>query len=328
MALRWVSSDQASHPTLVMTRPLKPPRDLADAVRRREGSVFVLELPSLLERARMLRSVAEHADVVVCHVHPDDPVPTLAFGGEWSGAPIVMVNHADHVFWLGPGNLSVLLNLREIGAEVAVTARGYPRENQVVVPTPLPGIRRQRDRVDAKRFLGIDETRCVALTLARPVKFAPAPWHPGFVDVLGAALRKAPHVTLVAVGPDPGDPAWGALRDAFPDRVLTPGLQRDPSAYLDAADIYLDSFPFASITSMLEAAARDVPILVSRMHRGMQRLMSSVGPLDDVVLGATDVSGYCTQLSRLAVDPELRARAGRAAGEAIRQRHGSDAWAK
>ena len=57
----------------------------------------------------------------------------------------------------------------------------------------------------------------------------------------------------------------------MPGRVLVPGAQPDPSVHLDAADIYLDSFPFSSITSMLEAATRDVPIVASRAYSGMSR---------------------------------------------------------
>jgi hypothetical protein len=251
----------------------------------------------------------------------------LAFGGEYEGAPVVMINHADHLFWLGAGNLSALMNLRQVGAEAAVAVRGYPRENQLVVPTPLPGVARRLSREDARLRLGIDGSRIVAVTLARPVKFAPAPWHPGFVEVVGAALRETPDVILIAVGPDRKDPDWRALAAALPGRVVLAGLQPDPSVHLDAADIYLDSFPFASITSMLEAASRDVPILASRMHRGMQRLMSSVGPLDNVALGASDPRAYTELLAALATDPALRARGGEAAGRVIRERHGADAWA-
>jgi hypothetical protein len=63
------------------------------------------------------------------------------------------------------------------------------------------------------------------------------------------------------------------------------------------------------------------------MYAGMEMLMSSAGPLDDAILGAADAAAYRAQLSRLAADPELRSRVGRAGGEAVRRRHGAEAWA-
>lgn len=327
MMLRWIESDAASVPSAVVTRPGCGSPELAEAVARRGGSSTELDSGSLVDRARRLRASAAAADFVICHIHPDDPVPAIAFGGGHAGAPVVMVNQADHLFWLGPGNLSLLMSLRAPGAEAATTARGYPAENQLVVPTPLPGVHRAAKRAAARRALGLPESGPLALTLARPVKFAACPWHPGFVEVVGPALAATPQLVLAAVGPDPGDPAWRGLADRLPGRVLLPGLSPDPAPYLDAADIYLDSFPFASVTSMLEAAARQTPILASRMHRGMQGLIGSAGPLDGVALEAPDAGSYHAQLARLATDPDLRERAGRDAGELFQRHHGDAAWA-
>jgi glycosyltransferase involved in cell wall biosynthesis len=181
-------------------------------------------------------------------------------------------------------------------------------------------------REEAKRRLGIDPAQVVALTLARGLKYAPAPWHPGFAEVVGPAIADEPSVTLLAVGPDPGDDAWARLVRAHPSRVVVPGPQRDPALYLDACDIYLDSFPFASITSMLEAATRGVPVLASRMHAGLARLMGSTGPIDDLVVGAGDPEAFRATLGSLARDPALRARLGRQVADRVAREHGAEAW--
>ena len=328
MALRWVESDDESRHSVAFTRPGYESKTLTRVIEERGGEALVLEHRSLVERARKLRMAAGAADVVVCHTYPDDPVPGIAFGGGYDGAPVVMVNLVDHVFWLGVGNVSVVMNLRpgEMGADLTVSVRGYPATNMTVVPTPLPGVARTLDRDTAKARLGIDPAQVVLVTLARGVKYAPAPWHPGFVDVVGPVVRDVPGVTLVAVGADPEEPAWSALQRELPGRVQVPGPQPDPSAYLDAADVYLDSFPFASITSMLEAGTRDVPVLASRAYRGLGRLISSTGPLDDVVVPARDTCDYREQLRRLIADPALRADLGTKTGAAVRSRHGADAW--
>lgn len=326
MALRWVESDEASRHRVAFTRPRCESPVLTAAVERRGGASLVLGQRLLVERARALRAAAGAADVVVCHTYPDDPVPAIAFGGGYDGAPVVMVNLADHVFWLGVGNVAVVMNLRRIGAESTISARGYPAANMAVVPTPLPGVERGLEREAAKRRLGIDPEQVVLVTLARGVKYAPAPWHAGFVEVVAPALRELPGATLVAVGPDPTDAAWAALRRELRGRVVVPGPQPDPSVYLDAADVYLDSFPFGSVTSMLEAATRDVPVLASRAYPGLSRLMSSMGPLDELVVPAPDTSAYHAELRRLVAEPTTRGAVGAATGAAVRARHGAGAW--
>lgn len=326
MALRWVASDEASRHSVAFTRPGCESPILSAAIEQRGGKVIVLEHRSLLHRARRLRHAAGQSDVVVCHTYPDDPVPAIAFGGNYDGPPVVMVNLADHVFWLGVGNVAVILNLRQIGADATVTTRGYPAENMMTVPTPLPGVARGLDRVTAKRRLGIDPSQVVLVTLARSIKYAAAPWHPGFVDVVAPVLMQRPEATLVAVGADPAEEGWMSLQRQLPNRVLVPGPQPDPAPYLDAADIYLDSFPFGSVTSMLEAATRDVPVLASRAYHGLATLISSIGPLDDVVISAPDVHAYHAQLGRLLTDSGLRASTGARTGAAVRERHGEAAW--
>ncbi|HWK26125.1 MAG TPA: glycosyltransferase [Solirubrobacter sp.] len=326
MALRWVEADVDSRSHVVVTRPGYASLELAAMVRKLGGTATELPERLLVARARSLRAAAASVDVVICHTHGEDPVPAMAFGGDYAGAPVVMVNHADHVFWLGVGNVSAVINLRDAALEAAADARGYPRDHLVVVPTPLPGVSRGSGRAGAKAQLGLDGDRVVLVTLARPVKYAPAPWHPGFVDVLAPLLRDNPAATLVAVGADPADPAWAALTRELPGRVVLPGERPDPSVYLDAADIYLDSFPFGSTTSLLEAATRDVPVLASRAYTGMSRLMSSTCPLDDVIVGGVDPDDYGVKLAALLEDTQLRERVGRATGAAVRTRHGADAW--
>jgi len=324
-AARWIQADPSGS-DVVVTRPNLDSPELAEIVQRRGGKHTVLHDRSFVRRAQQLRDLTAEADIVVCHSHADDPVPAVAFGDGYSAAPVIMVNHADHVFGLGAGRISVLLNFRQIGAQAAAAARGYPERSLMVVPTPIPEVERSRGRAEAKRELGIDPRAVTLVTLARSVKYEAAPWHPGFVDVIAPFLRTHPEVSLVAVGPDPDGAEWAALKRANPRQVMLAGAQPDPTLYLDAADVYLDSFPFGSVTSMLEAATRDVPVLASRLYTGMSRLMSSSGPLDDVVVGAPDPESYREELARLVEDGTLRDELGRLTGAAARDRHGATAW--
>jgi Glycosyl transferases group 1 len=325
MALRWIQTDQDTCPDVIVTRPGCDSPELAAAATQRGGSGRAFTQRSLIARARELREAASTADVVVCHTHPDDPVPALAFGGSYEGPPVVMVNHADHAYWLGVGNVAVVMNLRAIDPSLT-SARGYPDDSVMVVPIPAPDTDRSRGRATAKRELGIRSTQCVLVTLARALKYERTYWHPGFAEVVAPALRELPQATLIAVGADPHNAAWAQLQREFRGRVLIPGLQPDPSRYLDAADVYLDSFPFGSTTSMLEAATRDIPVLASGQYDRLGYLLSSSGVLDEVVLRAPDPETYREQLHRLVSDSTFREVAGAATGAAVRSRHGAAAW--
>lgn len=329
MAMRWATLDRSSHSSFIVTRPGMGLKDLEQTAQRGGGRADVLSGQSLIARARALRRRASEADIVVCHVHSDDPVPALAFGGNYRGAPVVLVNHADHVYWLSAGNVTTVANLRATGASFTVAARGFDPADCFYLPIPIADTPRRQLREEAKATLGIDPRSVVALTLGRGTKYGQSLHHPGFVDVVTPALLQSPDAILLAVGPDPEEPAWAELvRTLGPERVRVPGLSRDPQPFLDAADVYLDSFPFASNTSMLEAAARGTAVVSGRFWNGMRTLLSSEGILPQSVMTANTLDGYRNVVARLLAseEEEERRRWGRQAAAEVLSHHAEQVW--
>jgi hypothetical protein len=327
MAQRWCEVDDRSVTSFVVTRPGCGSATLRRAATARGGISVVLQGRSLLQRARALRQLTMSADVVVCHTHCDDPVPAVAFGGDYAGPPVVLVNHADHQFFLGTGNVAVVANLRDpMGTDVTVRARGYPAANCAYLPVLVPEARPTANRAVAKERLGLDPRRPVALTLARAEKYRGTPQHPGFAEVVAPVFATRDDVQLVAVGPFPDDPAWARLVDEVGTRALVCGSQSEPERYLDAADLYLDSFPFASTTSLLEAASRDLPLVGIRLHRGMAGLLGGADILEAAVITADTVPAYRARLSEVLDDTAMRERWGRRAGALVRAHHVPEVW--
>ena len=64
----------------------------------------------------------------------------------------------------------------------------------------------------------------------------------------------------MAVGPG-GRVDWSAAEREVPGQIVLVAETTETATYLDAADIYLDSFPFVSITSLLEAGQRGLPVV-------------------------------------------------------------------
>ena len=103
MAWRWIERDAARVPTLALTRQRGPvPDRRAGAVGARGGRVADPEGHDLIARARELAALVDAADLVVLHVHPFEVVAPIALADRAGRPPVLLVNHADHCFWLGP----------------------------------------------------------------------------------------------------------------------------------------------------------------------------------------------------------------------------------
>jgi hypothetical protein len=134
---RWIENDESgdAHSLLITWMSGLEIPALAGAVRSRGGTVRCLgAIESLLDRARALRAAAwRGADRVVLHIHNWDVIPSIAFAVD-GGPPVLLVNHADHAFWVGGGIADVVINIRESGEDVNVRHRGLSR-NAILPPS-------------------------------------------------------------------------------------------------------------------------------------------------------------------------------------------------
>jgi len=139
LARRWMAqSPFGERHSLVLTFQASSAVEpkLAEAVRRSEGTLHsVSDRLSFLERASALRRLAwEEADFVVAHVHTWDVVPAMAFAVP-GGPPVLLVNHADHSFWVGSAIADLVVDIRDSGAALTKSLRGA--RATVVLPIPL-----------------------------------------------------------------------------------------------------------------------------------------------------------------------------------------------
>lgn len=240
---------------------------------------------------------------VILHIHPDDAC-SVAAAYRSSGAEIHFLNHADHVAWLGAGLPAVCLNLRDRGTRLAETRRGIAAASCGVVPVPitLPPV---VDRQDARRKFGIGDQECLILTIASSYKYNPVGSR-SLLEPLDILLRR-PDVKLMAVGVGAGHPVFGPLEERHPGRVLCMGIVPSPVLHRVAADIYLDSYPFCSITSMLESAALGTPVVAYQPDfEELQILYSECPWLPADRYAAHDAERLVDMLNELIDAPSLR----------------------
>ena len=164
------------------------------------------------------------------------------------------MDHADHVFWLGvrvsDWSLPFVPPARHTRSNGAASSRAAPRSCQ----PPLDPPERTLSRGQAKRRLGLPEASLVLLSVARAIKFRTIGGE-RYADMFLPFLKACPNAALVIVGPgersdwqDAIARTGGRIR-LYPETLHTKTL-------FEAADIYVDSYPFVSTTSLLESDGR------------------------------------------------------------------------
>jgi hypothetical protein len=129
---------------------------------------------------------------------------------------------------------------------------------------------------------------------------------------------------MVAIGPSPQEPAWAAMAGEHPGRVHVLGVLEDPQMWLETADLYLDSFPLSSSTSLLEAV--QFGAVAVALGDGGSILGYDAFGVEPVQ--AADHDAWVATVLDLVDDPAGREDRGRAVSCGVRDIHGSSGLAQ
>lgn len=321
---RWIETDSNRRHDLVLTdQGPNVPAGILKALTEAGGQLHMLNRKhGPLRRASALKRRAKAVDLVVLHQHPDDVIPSLALR---DGPPVALLNHADHVSWIGLDVATWIINLRTSGSLLTQRRRGVHPSRCLTLPIPLADEQRRLSRADAKARLSLPTDAVCLVTMANPYKYeGPI----GLRSLVRPFLRN-PRVHLLAVGAQPTS-GWARLNAEHPGQVHAYGQVPDPSDQLDAADVYLDSYPMASLTSLLQAALRGTPTLsyMPSPDPEMHVLASNSPGLDTEHLVAHNRDAYSFLLNSLLGDPAAARQRGERLSASIRTHHVGPAWAR
>jgi glycosyltransferase involved in cell wall biosynthesis len=320
---RWVASDATSvHSLAVTASTASLPASLRNAVLSSRGQIHALaHEPTLLGRCRRLRALALQADLVVLHHDGHDVTPTVALADDRLPA-VAVLNHADHQFWLGSSVCDLAINLRSRASKDLLCRQV---EKAFVLPVPLGGSPPRRHRAEARRALRRRDQDIVLLSVARALKFRPSGGS-DFLATTGRILDANPDAHLYIVG-ETLDGIRPFLRTPPHERIHFVGPVDEPQLYRDAADVYLETFPFGSQTALLEAALTGVPVV---------RACAPLAPLlvadDDAINSIVPVPAsevlYVEEACRLMSSEQARLELGRALRQSTIAAHIGRGWLK
>jgi hypothetical protein len=326
---RWIQNDSEHSHSLAFTgqRGAKVPKQLRKAVKNANGRLYFLDEQrgGLLQRAALLQELAFSSDAVILHTHPYDVLPVLAFSDHSLRPPTVYVNHADHVFSIGLSTCDTVAHIRNSGCLLSRNRRGIPETHSTILPIPLGVTRRTRSRSEAKRYLGIPEHSVVLLSIAHAFKYRPINEF-DFSSLVLPLLERFPQAYLLMVGPS-DDSQWLPALNRFPSRIKLMGKQEGTSIYYESADIYLDSFPFASLTSLLEAGSYGIPLTTFFPYSQAASVLGADDiALQDCLLRATTLDDYHRSLSELIESPAHRQSLGLLTQQRVSEFHCGTGW--
>lgn len=322
IACSWIANDTRSRHTLVLTRQGKTPipRAVEALIEQGRARLVMLDENLATERVHRLHRLFGEADQVVLHIHPNDPLPIVALAGMPSAPPVIVEDHANHVFWMGAGVANLIAELHSDGMRIAAGRRGISGMHmswlRTTIDTPPPNAA----DIDARAHFGIPPEAPLLVSCGAAYKFVPIDGH-SLAALLAPVLNERSDVHVLLIGPKFDAPGTSLSAD-FPGRIHLTGIIKEREllhAAYAACDVYLDPCPFASGTSMHEAALLGKPVLKFNPQdwsdSGFTINAEVIPPALHV---CHDADEYRARLRELLDSPALRERNGQLAANAIR----------
>ncbi len=286
---RWIDSaptDEMHSVVLIRQRKKKQiPARLQWVVAEKKGTLVRFPyLLSMVWKANQLRKMAMGYKTIVLHQNMTDPVPLMAFGDTAFPRPVIVFNHAGHSFWIGRNAADLVIDIEKSQNQITHHKRGI--KNSLLLNLPYDSSEspdRPEKKVLRKQF-DLPENSQVLVSMASAYKYTPVLDY-NFPEMLHTILQQHTDAVVLIIGvASQQSPDWERLEMDFPNRVRLLGIleNKEVSPYLQAADLYLDSFPYSSFTSMLDAVAEGhLPVLC--LHNPIGTLSFIEGTDADVI---------------------------------------------
>jgi hypothetical protein len=320
----WVDYDSKRINDLVITDQFEYvlPSRLKRYFEERATKVFYLkdESTSILRRVKILSDLSKNYDILVLHIHPYDVIPVIAFAHD--NMPVLFLNHADHRFWIGKCISNIVLEIRNSGKKLSAQKRLINEKHQILLPIPLKKTN-DMTKYEARKLLSISDRDFLVFSVASSYKYRPLV-DGGIKNILLPLIEKFENLKVIVVGPNENETYWRRLNNSSKGRIKAIGVKPQIDYYYIAADLYLDSYPISSLTSLLDAAKYGVPIF-SLEKQGDTLDIDDVA-LDNLEYKTKNFEELCEKITCYIKEPEKLKAFGDKCFKEINSYHINEGW--
>jgi len=296
LLFNWIDNDTDSKHTIVSTR--QTVNDLNNIIKNNIKStesvnLFSVYSDSKIDSAKELNQLLfKGYDLIILHTHPDDVIINLVLSNPNLEIPVYMVNHADHVFWLGASVIDVLLQIRESNIKVDTIRRQISQ--QFFLPIPI----------ENQEIKNIDEDSEIIniLSTGSYYKYLPNEEY-NFLEEMFKIASRYDNVKINIVGIS-SDSDY-ALKYTH-DRIIYHGLLSHEmlNEIENKSDIYIEGFPMPSFTALLKPALKKIPF---QLHYNASEVFSLfIDSENDYIIYPKNVEDWRSNIYQLIEDKSYR----------------------
>ncbi len=275
---RWVQNmPEYEHSCVVLRQCCEVPKRLPEIMKASKGNFFRYNpQETILEKARKLRMLATGYQYVVLHIHMNDPTALIAFGTKEFKRPVIIFNHADHIFWLGVSIADCVADLTESGASMTLERRGSPSSKVLGIPCESSEIL-TIDKKSARKKLGIPLNQKIIFSSGSENKFI-SNKRPNFSHIITDIIHENKNVVFYIAGVNERKSFWPTLLKKFPNNLIIKEslhYSKEFPYYLAAADLVIDSYPVGGGTTLNDAIRAGKPVIT--LNHGEEKYRSAAG---------------------------------------------------
>ncbi|MBV6880921.1 glycosyltransferase family 1 protein [Epilithonimonas ginsengisoli] len=218
---------------------------------------FSVKSNSKIESVKLLNEQPlNDYEVIILHIHPDETITNIVFSQKGITAPVWFINHADHVFWLGTSIIDIVLQIRESNAAVDEERRGISAERQFFLPIPVEN----KGELNEETINDKIDKKINILSTGTSYKFNPNEKY-NFLQEAYKIVEENPEVVFNIVGLRQDSDY--AKKYEHQRIILHGGVSASTLASIEKnTHIYVEGFPMASFTALLQTALRKVPFVL------------------------------------------------------------------
>jgi hypothetical protein len=252
----------------------------------------------IIDKAIELSTIWRSYDYVILHIHPNDVIPNIAYG-MFKHNNILFINHADHVFWIGKKIFKNCVNIRPLGLQISKDLRSI--NNNILAPIIL-------DITDAnfiKPFRSYLSNKITFGSMTSVYKIIPDE-NKNFIQDIYFLLEKFPNSIFKLIGVEEKDLIKFGYDKNYNPRLMLFGQIEHPKEILETIDIYLEGYPYNSLTALFDAVVCGAcPVLMYDVKNQNCNLESDLS-FKGILYHSSDRINYFNHIETLFKSKELR----------------------